>query len=131
METSGETVTEFVSAGRFVAETIKFVWSGHMTSPPTFYYSVTGDYRTFKHSPCCISAITNNHCGICGFLRRSSIQQSKLEFWAFLNCKDIIYNIPINVVNKIMLTQCPWIYQLITFLPDTNSIIVSLDVSSY
>ena len=45
--------------------------------------SVTGDYRTFKHSPC-ISAMTNNHSGICGFLRTSSIQESKLELWAFL-----------------------------------------------
>ena len=77
---SGETVTDFVSAGRFVTEPINFVWSGHMTSPQTFYYSVTGDYRTFKHSPCCISAITNNNSGICDFFRRSSIQQSKLEF---------------------------------------------------
>ena len=62
---SGETVTDFVSAGRFVAEPIKFVWSSHMTSPQTFCYSVTGDYKTLKHLPCFISAITNKHSGIC------------------------------------------------------------------
>ena len=65
---SGETVTDFVSAGRFVAEPIKFVWSGHMTSPQTFYYSVTGDYRTFKHSPCCISANNTTILVSVGFL---------------------------------------------------------------
>ena len=85
-ETSGETVTDFVSAGRFVAEPIKFIWSYDFHHKKHFY-SVTGDYRTFKHSPCCISAIMNNHSCICGFLRRSSIQQSKLEFRAFSNCK--------------------------------------------
>ena len=46
---------------------------GHMTFTTEKKFCVTGD------KPCCISTITNNHSVICGFLRRSSIQQSKLE----------------------------------------------------
>ena len=38
---------------------------------------------------CCIYATSNNHFGICGFLKRSSIQQSKFDSSAF--CKDIVY----------------------------------------
>ena len=74
-EISGETVTNFVSAGRF-AEPMKFVWSYYFHHKKV-YYSVTGDYRTFKHSSCYISAITNDHSG---FLRKYSVQQSNLEF---------------------------------------------------
>ena len=55
-----ETVTDCVSAGRFVAEPIKCVWSCDFDHKNLIYYSVTRDY-------CCISAITNNHSGICGF----------------------------------------------------------------
>ena len=98
----GETVTDFVSAGRFVAESMKFIWSYDFHHKQV-YYSVTGDYRTFKHLPCYISAIKNNHSGICSFLRISSTQQSKLEAWAFSNCKDIIY---ILKLFKSPLTQC-------------------------
>ena len=61
-EITGETVTDFVSAGRFVAEPVKFVWS-YDFHHKNFYYSVTGDYRIFKHLSCCISAMRNNHCG--------------------------------------------------------------------
>ena len=60
---TGETVTDFVSAGRFVAEPFKFVklYDFHHKK---FYYSVTGNYRIFKHLSCCISAMSYNHCGI-------------------------------------------------------------------
>ena len=57
----------------------------------------------------------------CGFLRRSSIQQSKLQFWAFSNCKC-------NIPQYKGCVQNP-AHAVSTFLPNTNCITVSQDVS--
>ena len=73
---SGETMTNFFL--------LKDFWQSqsnlfcHVTFTTNVYCSV------IRYSEHCISAITNNHSGICGFLRRSSIQNKQVRILSIM-----------------------------------------------